>query len=181
MVEQSGLKWTILKPNFFMSNAMTYQGATIKGKESAFYGVSEGKPVGNVAPSDIGAVAAQILLAPDKYYGKEFELCGPPMTEAGVAHAISNAIGKTVSYMDIPADAFRSANLGAGAPEWVVDNMLGLERIKASGLAGVFKPGVKDVLGREPMTFKEYLQADLGPAPGDRLEQPDRPKGPAYG
>ena len=79
------------------------------------------------------------------------------MTEAEVAHAISNAIGKTVSYMDIPADAYRSANLGAGAPEWVVDNMLGLERIKASGLAGVFKPGVKDVLWRARAAPSRFL------------------------
>ena len=161
MVEQSGLKWTILNCNFFMSNAMAYQGRTIKGEQSAFYGVSAGKPVCYVAPSDIGAVAAEVLIAPDKYYGKAFALSGPPMTDEEMAEAISNDLGKAVSYVDLPADAFRSANVSAGSPEWVVDDLLGLERIKSNGVAGVPSSGIKDVLGREPMTFKEYLQGPI--------------------
>jgi uncharacterized protein YbjT (DUF2867 family) len=62
-LEASGLSYTIVRPNFFMSNPLGMQGASIHDPEQrAFYGASGGKSISYVSPNDIAAVMAAALV-----------------------------------------------------------------------------------------------------------------------
>jgi hypothetical protein len=44
-----------------------------------------------------------------------------------------------------------------GAPDWMVDAMVGLEKVKAQGWAEAISPAVEKILGRSPEAVDSFL------------------------
>lgn len=162
-VASSGLSYTLIKPNFFMSNFLGMQGASISAK-GEFYGASAGAKMSYVAPADVAAVAVTTLLKPSEYNGKEFNVTGPTaLTDAEVATLLSERLGKTVSYIDLPNEKYAEANLAAGVPAWVVQSVAGLEGVKAAGYAEQVSSAVQDLVGRPAIAFVDFLSTSPDP------------------
>ena len=70
LIKTSGLTYTLVDCNFFMSNHLTFNKDLIMGTGS-FYGASDGKPISFISPDDIGAVSAAALCStPQHITGK---------------------------------------------------------------------------------------------------------------
>jgi uncharacterized protein YbjT (DUF2867 family) len=156
-IEESGLEWTFLRPNNFMQGFITYDAATIRA-ESAFYAPAGAALVNHVDVRDIAGVAVQALTAPG-HAGKAYTLSGPrAISYAEAAATLSEALGKTVKYVDVPDDAARSAMIADGAPEIYADYLIDLyQYFRAGGAAGV-TTSVKDVTGRDPISFEQFAR-----------------------
>src|SRR5215217_4525373 len=70
----SGLKWTLLRPGSFMSNALFWL-ETIKSQGAFYDPQGEGK-YSPIDPADIGAIAVKALTGPG-HEGKAYTLTGP--------------------------------------------------------------------------------------------------------
>jgi uncharacterized protein YbjT (DUF2867 family) len=158
LVKDSGLRWAVIRPNFFMDNVLNYTGSTIKA-QSAFYGAAgEGKSA-YVSSRDVGESAAAILQDPEKHAGKTFDLSGgEAVSEADVARFASEAAGREIKYINLSSDDFRGGAASNGLPGWMVDAMVGLENIKANSWAAGTSTSVQDLTGRPPETFKQYFE-----------------------
>jgi uncharacterized protein YbjT (DUF2867 family) len=156
-IEESGLEWTFLRPNNFMQGFITYDAATIRA-ESAFYAPAGAALVNHVDVRDIAGVAVQALTAPG-HAGKAYTLSGPrAISYAEAAATLSEALGKTVKYVDVPDDAARSAMIADGAPEIYADYLIDLyQYFRTGGAAGV-TTSVKDVTGRDPISFEQFAR-----------------------
>jgi uncharacterized protein YbjT (DUF2867 family) len=156
-IEASGIPYTFLRPGSFMQNFITYHGNTIRA-ENAFY-----LPCGNareafVDARDIARVAAVALTA-DGHEGKAYDLLGPePLTYAEATAKLSAAVGKTIQYVDIPDAEFRKAMLGTGLPESSIDRLASLYRYIAEGNFPTHSSAIKDVTGRDPITFDQFAR-----------------------
>ncbi|MEO1270818.1 MAG: NmrA family NAD(P)-binding protein, partial [Myxococcota bacterium] len=158
-VVQTASAWTIIRPSFFMSNAILYQAAAIKATGS-FYGAAEEGQYSMISPEDIAAVAAAILQNPTAHQGQTYTLTGgQALTEAEVATAITQVSGRAVSYVNLTPEALGAALAEQGTPAWQVQAQLDLESVKRNGWAAEVSPAVETVLGRPPQTFAEYLKA----------------------
>ena len=154
---QSGIGYTILQPTFFQDNILKYQLDALRG-QGAFYGASHGGKVAYVSSRDIGDVAAAVLREPSGHEGKSYTLTGPEAIEdTRVAELASQAFGKTIAYVDVPDEAFAASMRDGGAPEWRVEAMLGLERVKSQGWAQELSPAVEQVLGRPAERMDAFL------------------------
>jgi uncharacterized protein YbjT (DUF2867 family) len=150
------LSWTILRPNSFHQNVLTYFAPSIRA-QGAFY-----SSVGNARFSyldmrDIAVVAVKAL-AGAEYAGKIYELNGPEaLTYAELAEKISKHAGRSVRYVDIPAEAQRKAMLEQGMPEWQVSALLELQEYYVKGQGGELDGLLKSLLGRAPVTLDQFL------------------------
>jgi len=152
----SGLKWTMVRPVNFMSNALMWA-ATIKA-QGAFHQPTGGGRWAAIDPADIGAVAVKALTAPG-HEGKGYTLTGPEaLNGAQYAAVISTAIGKPVKFVDVPAEAARDNILQTGMPPEYVDALLDLFAAMKAGKADVVTDGVEKVLGRKPGTFDAWVR-----------------------
>jgi uncharacterized protein YbjT (DUF2867 family) len=156
-VEASGIPYTLLRPASFMQNFVTYEGDTIR-KEGAFY-----LPCGQARQSlvdarDIARVAAKVLTrAGDE--GKAYNLCGPePLTCAEAAAKLSAAVGRTISYVDVSEADYRKALTDLGMPADFVGRLLDLYRFIREGGAAATSTAIKDVSGREPISFDQFAR-----------------------
>jgi uncharacterized protein YbjT (DUF2867 family) len=154
-VRESGLPWTFLQPNSFMSNAYRWvpqlkDGNVIRG------------PFGDVAistidPDDLGAVAARALTT-DEHEGQTHRLSGPEALRPAEQVAIlAKYAGRDISF-DAQTDAEARAEMEGQMPKEYVDAFFNFFVDGAVDETTVH-PTVKEITGREPRSFEWWAEA----------------------
>ena len=157
-IEGSGLAWTFLRPNSFMQNTVTFMAQTIRA-EGAFYSASGQARISHVDVRDIAAVAVTALTAPG-HEGRIYTLSGPEaLTYDDMADELSKALGRDIRHISLPPADLKAGMLAEGMPEAIADRMLDLERYFRENRASRITEDVRQVTGREPRRFAEYVQA----------------------
>jgi len=155
LLEASGLAWVTLRPNFFMSNFVHYYPPDASG--AIYLPTGEGKAAW-VHPLDIGEVAAEAILRSD-YDGKALDITGPAaLSVADVAAVLSEASGRAIKHVDVPAEAARAAMDGMHMPDWMVQGMLDLHDVIKHNRAAATTSVVQDVTGLAPRSFAEFAR-----------------------
>jgi uncharacterized protein YbjT (DUF2867 family) len=156
LLKSSGLKWTMLRPNFFMQNLLG-QARQVAATGGIY------QPVGAARASfvdarDIAAVAARTLTE-EGHEGQTYTLTGPEaLSYQDVAAKLSAAVGRGIDYVPISPEQFRAGALGAGLPEWLVSALERLNDIFAKGDAAVVTDDVRRVGRKEPNTFDQFAR-----------------------
>jgi uncharacterized protein YbjT (DUF2867 family) len=154
----SGMKYTILRPHFFMQNLLMTAGS-VKAEGAFYWDMGSGR-LGMIDVRDIGAFAASVLTsAADLHHGKIYTLTGPAAVSfAEVATALGDALGKPVRYVPVPHDAARRAMLEQGMPPWLVGMMTEYAKAYAADWGNFTTPHVQDVLGRAPYSVAAFAR-----------------------
>jgi uncharacterized protein YbjT (DUF2867 family) len=157
-VRDSGISYTILRPNSFMQNFINY----FPPRDGVIY-----LPWGNGKASfidayDIAAVAAESFTG-DGHAGKIHTLTGPAaLGVADVARILSQASGREIKYVDVPESAARDGMLQAGLPQWQVDALLELHAINKQSLWSAVTSDVQEITGRPPVSFEQFARDNAG-------------------
>jgi uncharacterized protein YbjT (DUF2867 family) len=155
-LKASGLACTILRPNSFIQNILTYYAPSIR-TQGAFYAAMGNARTSFIDVREVAAVAARTLTSPG-HAGKTYELNGPEaLTYAEVAERITRASGRRVQYVDIPAAQQKQAMLDQGMPDWLVTALLDLQAYYTGGKGGEVDDVVSTILGRAPGTMNQFL------------------------
>jgi uncharacterized protein YbjT (DUF2867 family) len=105
-LQSLGIPWTILRPGSFASNFLLWFD---RQNSAIFLPVGEGKD-SFIDPRDIAACAAK-LLTTSGHDGRIYEITGSEhLSFAQLTERISAAIGKQVSYQNIPEEAMRQGH-----------------------------------------------------------------------
>jgi len=152
----SGLDYTIVRPNSFMQNILTYYASSIR-TEGAFYAAMGNARTSFIDVRDVAAVAARTLTSPG-HAGKTYELNGPEaLTYGEVAEKITQASGRRVQYVDIPVAQQKQAMLDQRLPDWLVTALLDLQAYYTGGKGGEVDDVISTILGRAPRTMDQFL------------------------
>jgi uncharacterized protein YbjT (DUF2867 family) len=155
------LSWTILRPNSFHQNTVTYYAPSIRA-EGAFYSSLGDSRMSYVDVRDVAAVAAVTLKAAE-HSRKIYELNGPDaLTSGEIAARIAKHSGRSVKYVDIPTEAQRKSMLELRMPDWQVSALLELQQYYVSGKGGGVDSTLKNLLERSPITMDEFLKENAG-------------------
>ncbi len=156
-LEQSGLPYNIIRPNWFMQNFNTFWVHGIQAQNTIALPAGEGK-TSFIDTRDIAAVAARLLVS-DEWNNRAFNLTGPEsITHAQVAKAISEASGKTIAYQNAAPDELKKGLLAAGLSAAYVDFLLLIFGYLKAGYNAQVTDDVKTILGRAPTGFQNYVQ-----------------------
>jgi len=160
-VKESGLGWTMLQPNGFMTNALQWVPQLQAGDlvQAPFAGVRTAQ----IDPADIGAVAARALVTPD-HEGRSYRLSGPESLLAADRVAIlGRVLGRPLRFEPQSDDDAR-AEMSAAMPAEYVDAFFSFFVDGTLDESAVL-PAVESVLGRPPRRFEEWARANA-----DRFE-----------
>ncbi|WP_328403087.1 SDR family oxidoreductase [Nocardia sp. NBC_00403] len=157
-LDASGLDWSILQPSGFMQNFLTGTGAFTSGGDLlGAYG--QGR-VSYIDCADIAACAA-VLLSSDLGNGRRFVLTGPEaLTHAEIAARLSEALGRTVSYIDQPLSDFADNLVAQGLPAQFAADVATLYADVADGSLAETTSAVHDLTHRPATTFAEFLSRE---------------------
>jgi uncharacterized protein YbjT (DUF2867 family) len=124
--------------------------------QGILYGMTGETRVSYIDTRDVAAVAAQVLTSPG-HQGKAYALTGPEALSGDeVAERLSAATGHPVGSVDVPADTFGQALVGAGLPGWLVERLIELNIMMADGHAAGITDEVARLTGRQPRTFAQF-------------------------
>lgn len=156
-IEASGIAFTFVRPNGFMQNYANFNGKTIKTQNAFYLPMGDGK-VSHIDARDIAAVAVAALTQ-DGHEGKAYEITGPQaISNQEIAEMISQVVGRTINYIDVPEDVARSEMKQSGMPEVIVEANIELYSIYKAGYASEVTPVVEQVTGKKPITFEQFAK-----------------------
>jgi NAD(P)H dehydrogenase (quinone) len=118
-----------------------------------------------VAVCDVAEVIATVLERPSPHIGKIYELTGPRSQDmASMAAEYSEALGRPVTYVDVPLDDWRDQELRSrGLPDHVFDHFVTMARLHAENRYDRMTHDVEAITGRPALTVRSYVEsrADL--------------------
>jgi NAD(P)H dehydrogenase (quinone) len=155
----SGLAWSVLQPSGFMQNFLTGAGSlTIDGKLIDGYG---GGAVSYIDCYDIAACAAALLTGPGRN-AESFVLTGPePLTCADITERLSAALGRTMEHVTLTPGELAATLKARGLPARFADDVAALSADVTEGSRAATTPAVRDLTGRAPRTFDQFIAANL--------------------
>lgn len=169
---KSGIPYTFLRPNLFMQGLLNFR-STI-ASEGAFYAPAGDAKVSIVDVRDIASIAARALTEWG-HAGKTYDITGPgALTHAEMAQQLSKAVGKQITYVDLPPGAMREARLRFGMPAWQADGLVEDYDHYRLGEASAVTSTVRDLTGKEATSFLNSQKTTRTPSSGGPVVGPDR-------
>jgi uncharacterized protein YbjT (DUF2867 family) len=153
-VSESGLPWTFLRPNSFMSNA--YRWLPQLEKDDVIRGPFGEVAISTIDPDDLGAVAARALTT-DEHQGKTYRLSGPEALRPGEQVAImAKYTGRDMRF-EAQSDDEARAEMEGQMPKEYVDAFF---EFFSDGTVDetTVHPTVEQVTGREPRSFEDWAE-----------------------
>ncbi|MFB4278591.1 MULTISPECIES: NmrA family NAD(P)-binding protein [unclassified Nonomuraea] len=158
----SGLPVVHIRPTSFLDNPLftTLAARSIRasGTIALPFGTGRTSPI---AADDVARVVATVLRDPAPHVGHVYELTGPrtvDMTE--LAEEFSRALGRPVSYLDVPLDWWRAEVLAkAGLPPHTEEHIATMARLHRENRYDRASDDVERVTGAPARTIEAFVAA----------------------
>lgn len=158
-VRDLGIGYTFLRPNLFFQGLLPFAGSI--SAEGRFFAPIGEAMVSAVDVRDIAAVAA-VALTQAGHEGATYTLTGPEaITHAQIAAALTSALGRTVTFIDVPPEAFADS-IRAVLPPWQVDGLLEDYAHYRRGEAAAVSPAVAEITGQAPRSIEQFARDYAG-------------------
>jgi len=112
-----------------------------------------------VAVEDVARVFAALLANPQPHIGKIYHLTGPQSENMHFyAQEYSKALGRTITFQDIPVDAWRDGLLKHGLPVHLVNHLATMADLHRAGRYDRLSEDMVKLTGRPPLTVQEFVR-----------------------
>jgi uncharacterized protein YbjT (DUF2867 family) len=155
-ISSSGMAYTHLRPNLYMQGLLAFRGSI--ASEGRFFAPAGEARVSIVDVRDIAAVAT-VALTSNGHEGKVYDVTGPEaLTHSEIASRLSEALGKQITFTDIPEAAMRNALAGLGVPPWQAEGIVEDYAHYRRGEAAAVSTAVQGVTGVPPHTLLAFAR-----------------------
>jgi uncharacterized protein YbjT (DUF2867 family) len=159
-VRDLGIAYTFLRPNLFFQGLLAFAGPI--SAQGRFYAPIGDALVSAIDARDIAAVAAAALTE-SGHEGATYALTGPAsITHTQIAAALTSALGRDITFTDVPPEAFADSLHGI-LPPWQVQGLLEDYAHYRRGEAAEISPAVAEVTGIPPRDVSHFAH-DYAPA-----------------
>jgi len=112
-----------------------------------------------VAVEDVARVIAAILANPQPHIGKIYHLTGPQSENMHFyAQEYSSALGRNITYQDIPVVLWRDELLGHGLPVHLVHHLATMADLHRAGRYDRMSDDVLTLTGRRPLGMQDFVR-----------------------
>ncbi len=161
LIEGTGAAYRALALPFFMENLLR-QAREIKEQGTFTMANTAGRPLPTVAIRDIAAAAAALLLDTSWSGQASVPVTGPDnLTPDDMAEVISDTLGRTVRYRQVPVADYRTTMLRRGASQAMAQDIA--DMIEAQN-NGIYDAEPRDPSSATPTSFRQWCHDTLKPA-----------------
>jgi uncharacterized protein YbjT (DUF2867 family) len=157
ILEWSGLPVVEVRPTAFMEGLFlqSAKGVSLQDKLLAPFGHGKNSAI---AAFDVARVIAAILQDPSGHVGKTYHLTGPVSQDMhAIAREFSEALGRTISYVDVPGAAFRQQLIAFGMSPHIVAHVETMATLHRDNRYDRFSTDVERLTGVPPMSIKDFV------------------------
>jgi len=155
----SGLPVVHVRPTVFLEGFfLTLTSDSVKESNEIRLPFGEGK-TSPVAAEDAARVVATLLENPQSHIGKIYHLTGPQSENMHFyAQEYSKALGRTITYHDIPVEPWRDALLKRGLPVHLVNHLATMADLHRAGRFDRMSDDVLTLTGQGPLSVREFVR-----------------------
>jgi uncharacterized protein YbjT (DUF2867 family) len=156
----SGLPVVHVRPTVFLQSPFFLDWAAESIARDSTIRLPFGK--GRTSPvdaRDVAEVIATILANPTAHIGKVYELTGTRSQDMhAMAAEYSTALGRTITYVDVPLEQWRDQELrGRNLPDHVIEHLLTMARLHAANRYDRLTHNVEAITGRHATSCREFV------------------------
>lgn len=158
----SGVPVAHLRPTVFVENPLFWGVAAKSIADSGTILLPFGRSRTNpVAANDVAEVAVAVLLEPSKYAGRAIQLTGPRSADMyDYAEEYSTALGRPVSYVEIPLETWKDEVFKKSAlPDHVYQHIATMAKLHAAGDYDRVTNSIQEILGRPAASILLTIKA----------------------
>lgn len=162
LLQESGLAYVILRPNYFMQNTFMLLDSIRSGN-----GFSAGMGDGRFAMIDVRDVvdSACVAVISDQFDNQVLEISGPAsISFHDVADALSAYTGREITYAAISPEEVAAALRSFGFDEWTANLLREYSAAYGDGWGDLVTDNVELLTGRAPRSIGRFVSEVLGPA-----------------
>lgn len=166
VLDWSGAPVVHVRPTVFMENPLFARVAAASiqrdGTIRLPFGHARTSPV---AAADVAEVIAHLLLTPAPPSRRVYELTGARSRDmTAIAGEFSTALGRTVTYVDVPYEQWLAEDLKKqDLPPHVFDHIATMARLHGENRYDRATNDISELLGRPPLGFDHLLRKTLTP------------------
>lgn len=155
----SGLPVVQVRPTVFLEGFfLTFTPDTVKKSNQIKLPFGDGK-TSPVASEDVARVVAALLVNPQPHIGKIYHLTGPESENMDFyAEEYSKALGRTITYQDIPVEPWRDSLLKLGLPVHLVNHLVTMANMHRAGRFDRTSDDVLTLTGQRPLSVQEFVR-----------------------
>jgi len=148
-----------VRPTVFLEGFfLTLTPDSVKQSNQIRLPFGEGK-TSPVAVEDVARVVAALLANPQPHIGKIYHLTGPQSENMHFyAQEYSKALGRTITFQDIPVEPWRDALLKRGFPVHLVNHLATMADLHRAGRYDRISDDVLTLTGQGPLSVQEFVR-----------------------
>jgi len=155
----SGLPVVHVRPTVFLEGLfLLFTADSVRADDQIRLPFGEGKtsPIG---ARDVARVIAELLVAPQSHIGAIYHLTGPQSENMDFyAREYSKALGRTITFHDIPVEPWRKSLLEQGLPIHLVDHLVTMADLHRAGRYDRMSNDVFTLTGQQPLSVQEFVR-----------------------
>ena len=145
---------TVLLEGFFL----IFTRDSVRESDQIRLPFGEGK-TSPVAVEDVARAIAGLLADPQPHIGRTYHLTGPQSGNMHfAAEEYSKALGRTISFQDIPVEPWRDALLERGLPDHLVSHLATMADLHRAGRYDRMSDDVLTLTGQAPLSLREFVR-----------------------
>jgi uncharacterized protein YbjT (DUF2867 family) len=158
----SGLPVVHVRPTVFLEGFfLLFTSDSVKESSQIKLPFGEGK-TSPVTAGDVARVVAALLTDPQPHIGKIYHLTGPQSENMNFfAREYSKALGRTITYQDIPVEPWKDALLARGMPAHLVHHLATMADLHRAGRYDRMSDDVLALTGQSPMSVQEFVRRNV--------------------
>jgi len=157
LIFDSKIPYTFLRPAYFMQNFTTTLRNELVNNHRIYLPAGQAKFT-VIDAEDIGSVAAKVLIEPQKYINKSYELTNnETLTFTEMAEKISKGIGKTIQFISPNLLHFFLTKRKENMPTMLILVMVMLHYFPRFQKTPKTTDWVKIITGQEPKSFDDFI------------------------
>lgn len=152
ILRECGVPFVIARNNLYMDVLPGFVGA-----DGVLRGPAGDGQIAPICRDDV-AIALVTMLTGNGVEGETYELAGSQrLTMAKVAAEISSVCGREISYVDETVEQARESRAAFDPPDWQLEGWISTYQAIAAGELGESNTTMRDLTGRPPMRFNDFL------------------------
>jgi uncharacterized protein YbjT (DUF2867 family) len=155
----SGLPVVHVRPTVFLEGFfLLFTADSVRESNQIRLPFGDGKtsPVG---AEDVARVIATLLATPQPHIGKTYHLTGPQSENMHFfAQEYSKALGRTITYQDIPVAPWRGGLLQRGLPIHLVNHLATMTDLHRAGRYDRMSNDILTLTGQGPLSVQEFVR-----------------------
>jgi len=158
-LDWSGLPVVHVRPTVFLEGFfLMFSAPTVKRSDQIRLPFGDGK-TSPVAAEDVARVVAALLANPQPHIGNTYHLTGPQSENMHFyAQEYSKALGRTVTYQDIPLAPWRETLLERGLPTHLVNHLSTMADLHRAGRYDRMTDDVQTLTGQGALSVQDFVR-----------------------